>query len=113
MLELVPGGHRRSGEAVGDRTQPIIHPRARTCWERKKGEDTGAPSCVTAPSLPGTLGSSGVQWRPQRHGALMNTSSSLGSSTQDRSLVSRNGGSLHLICLVYTRTMIVEEEISI
>ena len=113
MLELVPGGHRPSGEAVGDRTHPIIHPRALTCWERKRGEGTGALSCLTVPSLLGTEGSSGVQWRPQRRGAMMHTSSCLGSSTQDRSLVSRNGGSLHLICLVYTRAMIVEEELSI
>lgn len=73
----------------------------------EKGEDTGAPSCDGGLTL-GTLGNSGVQWRLQRCWALMNSSSSLGSTTHDGSLVSRNRSSLRLVCLIYTRTMIVE-----
>ena len=71
MLELVPGGHRLSGEAEGDHTHPLSSRHASPSSDLlggKKGKDTGAPSCETVASLLGSLGNSGVQWRLQRCG---------------------------------------------
>lgn len=61
MLELVPGGHRPSGEAVGDRTHPIIHPPSSDLLGEEKGGGHRSPELFDGAL---TAGHRRKQWSP-------------------------------------------------